>query len=161
MNRLETLTYSPEQTSIINWLADGVGNAAFLARAGCGKTTTSICGMIRAARKNPRASIGLITFAKKNQKDAEQKAAGEKLIVKTANSYGFSNFLIKTWGYIKPSGQCEKYRVRSICAARKIADDTQKSFEGDLVQLVDFVKGDCITVPTLAEIEIIANTHGV
>lgn len=126
MNITESIKriWSEQQRAVFQWFITEIGNLIVRARAGTGKTTTIIEGIIRFVAKFPKKTVLYAVFNKRNQVEADDKISLSQVTVKTLHGVGFM-FIAKVWGKCWGDYRVEWDRVKlafpgasnSACAA--------------------------------------------
>src|SRR5436190_1062056 len=78
--------WSAQQTDIFNWFKDGQGHLVVRARAGTGKTTTILEGVVHA----PEPRILLCAFNKRIQEELQNRLSNPAAQAKTLHSVGYA-----------------------------------------------------------------------
>lgn len=134
------ITLSSEQDAIILWYRSGPnsGNLVIIARAGSGKTFTSILGFANAPEKNQLYAV----FNKKNQREAAAKITDKRVTVLTLHALG-NRYIKRVWPLSKPDDSVEFDRVESV-----IGSDVDSEIFNAVLKLVGFAKNVFCGVPT-------------
>ena len=144
------MIYSTEQKAIWNAFIIGRNHFVVQAKAGSGKTFTSIEGLNRA---NAARSLYCV-FNKKNQLEAEKKITNKKVQVSTYHSLGF-RIILNQWRGVRANGYTEFGRIKSL------APDAPAQVHFQVSKLVSFIKNTCVSVPNLKDATDICLLRGI
>jgi len=134
----EGVVLSDEQNAIIDWYRNGSGNLVIVARAGSGKTFTTILGFANA----PESTQLYAVFNKKNQREAAAKITDKRVTVLTLHALGY-RFIKRVWSAARPDDSVEFDRVESI-----IGGDVDSEIRNAVLKLVGFAKNVFCGIPT-------------
>lgn len=133
------MNLTAQQSAFVEELLVGTSHVALVARAGCGKTTTIIQGVVAYLRKFPRAEVIICAFNKPIQLEIEEKL--NRLAINwrsckahTTHSLGFALVKERFGKFI----QVDDKKVRKIIEAQN--DPVYQMFFAQIARLVSLAK---------------------
>ncbi len=137
-----SVPWSDEQLAICEKYRTLKGNLVIRARAGTGKTFTTIAAISQAFE----SVILYAIFGKRNQKEAEGKINDRRVSVKTLHALGF-RFIRAVWPKAHRLDGVEWDRIETVIGT-SAPDDVRRA----IFKLVGFAKNLCVNMPSVEDL---------
>lgn len=110
---------SAQQQAVVDWVVTGRGSLILIARAGCGKTSTALEGVVRTIVDRRMGCVALMAFNREiaDEVGTKLKAMGDdycnfrNVSAGTVHSFGF-----RAWRKVAPNVRVDEDKVRKIIA---------------------------------------------